>query len=136
MSKKSIDDILAEIGAQVDRIASVKGDPLVPQSIITDYTRQFEELFIQGQNALRDYDRTNAALVEKLDYLVMLFEDDIEKCREVTSLRDSIFGEHEQYIGIIKKKRHADAQIITCLFADQATVPFPSVTQSVSKKVD
>ena len=48
MSKKSIDDILAEIGAQVDRIASVKGDPLAPQSIITDYTRQFEELFIQG----------------------------------------------------------------------------------------
>ena len=35
--KKSIDNILTEILAQVDMISSVKDDPLVPQIIIIDY---------------------------------------------------------------------------------------------------
>ena len=42
-------------------------------------------MFIQGEVALKDYDRKNASLVEKVDYLVMLFKDDQDKCSEGTS---------------------------------------------------
>ena len=42
MCKKSVDDLLSEVAEQVDRIESDKNDPLVPQSMITDYTRQLE----------------------------------------------------------------------------------------------
>ena len=34
MSKKSVDDLLAEVVEQVDRIESDENDPLVPQSMI------------------------------------------------------------------------------------------------------
>ena len=46
--------------------------------MITDY-RQFEELFIQGEILLKHYNMKNADLVEKLDLLVMLFDDNIGK---------------------------------------------------------
>ena len=45
-------------------------------------------------------------------------------------------GEQDPYIGIIKKRRHDNAKIMTCLFTDQAPVILPPVIQSVAKKVD
>ena len=45
-------------------------------------------------------------------------------------------GEQDPYIGIIKKRRHDNAKIMTCLFTDQAPVTLPPVIQSVAKKVD
>ena len=86
MFKKSVDHLLAEVD--------------------NDYTRQFVQLFIQGEILLKDYNMKNADLVEKLNFLVMLFDDNIEKCREDISLRNKTVGEDQPYIGIIKKKSH------------------------------
>ena len=47
--------------------------------MITENTRQIEDLFIPGEAALKDYDKKNAALVSSADYLVMLFEEDLVK---------------------------------------------------------
>ena len=55
---------------------------------------------------LKDYNMKNASLVEKLDFLVMLFDDNIEKCREDISLRNKTVGEDQPYFEIIKKKSH------------------------------
>ena len=54
MCKISVDDLFAEVVEQVDRIESDKNDPLVPQSMITDYTRQFKEHFIRGEILLKE----------------------------------------------------------------------------------
>ena len=51
-------------------------------------------------------------------------------------MRDKTVGEHQPYIGIIKKKRHTNEKIMTCLFTDQAQVPLPAVVQSIARKVD
>ena len=42
--------------------------------MITDY-RQFEELFIQGEILLKHYNMKNADLVQKLYFVVKLFDD-------------------------------------------------------------
>ena len=104
--------------------------------MLTDYFRQLKELFIEGEILLKDYNAKNALLVEKLDFQVYLFDDDIEKCREVTALRSKTVGENQPYSGIIKNKIHAPNQLLTCLFTTQAPVHPPAVVQSVAKKAD
>ena len=125
-----VENILAEIEAQVAKISSMMTGQ-APQAMITKYTRQLEELFIQGEVALQGYDKKNVALVVSADYLV-----DLNKGKEATSLRDRVMGEHEMYIGIIKKRSYDNAQIMVCLFADQAPVSLPPVVQNVAKKVN
>ena len=128
---ESVENILAEIEAQVAKISSMMTGQ-APRAMITKYTRQLEELFIQGEVALQGYDdKKNVALVVSADYLV-----DLNKGKEATSLRDRVMGEHEMYIGIIKKRSYDNAQIMVFLFADQAPVSLPPVVQNVTKKVN
>ena len=84
MSKKGVNNMLAQIDTQVGRISSMREDQVL-EAIIKENMKQLDSLFDQGEVALKKYHHKSAALISTANFLAM----------EATSLRDRVVGEHE-----------------------------------------
>ena len=85
--------------------------------MVSYYSQQLKDLFNKGDNLLMNFETKNALLLEKLDYLILKFqEDNLEQHDKVESLRNKLVGESHLYKGFFRKKRVANQHLLSCLF--------------------
>ena len=72
-SRKLFDDHILEIGDHIEIVEKAKNDPNVPKEMVSDYSQQLKDLLNNGDILLMDFETKNALLLEKLDYLILMF---------------------------------------------------------------
>ena len=101
--RKTVDDLILEIGLQIAEVEATKAYPDIPKNMVYDFSRQLKDMFNRGDVLLKDFETKNSQLVVKLEYLCLVLEDKPENLSKNESLRNTMLVEFSPYKGRFRR---------------------------------
>ena len=101
--RKTVDDLILEIGLHIAEVEAAKANPDIPKNMVYDFSRQLKDMFNRGDVLLKDFETKNSQLVVKLEYLCLVLEDKPENLSKNESLRNTMLVEFSPYKGRFRR---------------------------------